>query len=79
MLRVCSSTADVLHDLAFLLMDLWHRGCQVEATLLFNRYCDRTDEDDGIAALPLFLSMRAAVRAHVEALPQERRTMCSAR
>jgi aminoglycoside phosphotransferase family enzyme len=58
---------DVLYDLAFLLMDLWHRGCHDQAALLFNRYLDRTCEDDGMAAIPLFLSMRAAVRAHVGA------------
>lgn len=58
---------DVLYDVAFLLMDLWQRGHQREASLVFNRYCDMTDECDGIAALPLFLSMRAAVRAHVAA------------
>ncbi len=57
---------DVLYDLAFLLMDLWQRGCRAQASLLFNRYLDRADEDDGIAAIPLFLSIRAAVRAHVE-------------
>lgn len=58
---------DVLYDIAFLLMDLWQRGLHNEASLLFNRYCDRRDEGDGLAAMPLFLSMRAAVRAHVEA------------
>lgn len=61
------ATGDVLHDLAFLLMDLWHRDCRHEAALVFNRYLDRREEADGVAALPLFLSMRAAVRAHVVA------------
>ncbi|MBC7160078.1 MAG: AAA family ATPase, partial [Porphyrobacter sp.] len=61
------ATIDVLHDLAFLLMDLWQRGYRDEAALLFNRYLDRTNEEDGLAAVPLFLSLRAAVRAHVEA------------
>lgn len=61
------ATTDVLYDVAFLLMDLWQGGLQSEASLLFNRYCDMRDEGDGLAALPLFLSMRAAVRAHVEA------------
>lgn len=58
---------DVLYDLAFLLMDLWQRGLHAEASLLFNRYCDMRDETDGLPALPLFLSLRAAVRAHVNA------------
>ncbi|RVQ69588.1 aminoglycoside phosphotransferase [Croceicoccus ponticola] len=59
------ATSDVLYDLAFLLMDLWHRGLHAEASLVFNRYCDRRGETGGIAALPLFLAMRAAVRTHV--------------
>ena len=37
------------------------------ANLVFNRYLDLTDEDDGIAAMPLFLAMRAVIRAHVTA------------
>jgi ABC-type transport system involved in cytochrome bd biosynthesis fused ATPase/permease subunit len=63
---------DVLYDLAFLLMDLWQRGHRREASLVFNRYCDMTGEAEGIAALPLFLSMRAAVRAHVAAAAASR-------
>lgn len=58
---------DVLYDLAFALMDFLHRGLGRDANLVFNRYLDRTDESDGIAALPLFLSQRAAIRAHVSA------------
>jgi aminoglycoside phosphotransferase family enzyme/predicted kinase len=58
---------DVLYDLAFLLMDLEHRRRRDFANLVFNRYLDRADEADGIAALPLFASLRAAVRAHVKA------------
>jgi uncharacterized protein len=65
---------DVLYDLAFLLMDLWHRGYRDEACLLFNRYCDMTDEAEGLASLPLFLSMRAAIRAHVSASAAQRQS-----
>jgi len=56
---------DTLYDFAFLLMDLHHRGLDDFAALIFNRYFDRTGDSDGLAALPLFLSVRAAVRAHV--------------
>jgi uncharacterized protein len=35
------------------------------AAIAFNRYLDRSGEDDGLPALPLFLSARAGVRAHV--------------
>lgn len=58
---------DVLYDLAFLLMDLWRRDLRAFANLAFNRYLDETGDEDGIAALPLFLSLRASVRAHVTA------------
>jgi hypothetical protein len=58
---------DVLYDLAFLLMDLEHRGLRTLANVVFNRYLDRTDESAGLAALPLFLSVRASVRAKVAA------------
>ena len=58
---------DVLYDLAFLLMDLRHRGLSDHAALVFNRYLDCADEADGLPALSLFLSLRAAVRAHVTA------------
>lgn len=68
------ATTDVLYDLAFLLMDLWQRGLRGEASLLFNRYCDMRDEAEGLAAMPLFLSMRAAVRAHVEASAADRQS-----
>ena len=56
---------DPLYDLAFLLMDLAHRGLAEFGNLIFNRYLDRTGDSDGLAAMPLFLSLRAAVRAHV--------------
>ncbi|MDB5397587.1 MAG: hypothetical protein JWM91_5093 [Rhodospirillales bacterium] len=58
-------TIDVLYDLAFLLMDFIHRGLNAEANAVFNRYLDRVDEDSGIAALPFFLALRAAIRSHV--------------
>jgi aminoglycoside phosphotransferase family enzyme/predicted kinase len=55
---------DVLYDLAFLLMDLRQRGLDRFANLVLNTYLDVADETDGLAALPLFLSLRAAIRAH---------------
>lgn len=58
---------DVLYDLAFLLMDLDHRGYRAFANLAFNRYLQRTGDLAGLPALPLFLSCRAAIRAKVEA------------
>lgn len=58
---------DVLYDLAFLLMDLRFRGLADEAATVFNRYLDVADDEDGLPVLPLFMSLRAAVRAHVTA------------
>ncbi|MEW6123085.1 MAG: AAA family ATPase [Pseudomonadota bacterium] len=63
------ATCDVLYDLAFLLMDLCHRQQGASANLLLNRYVLGTPDPaallDGLAALPLFLSLRAAIRAKV--------------
>ena len=61
------ASIDVLYDLAFLLMDLRHRGHATAAAIVFNRYLDITDESGGLAAMPLFLALRAWVRAHVAA------------
>src|SRR5215472_2851214 len=55
------ATVDVLYDLGFLLMDLEHRGLADFANRVLNRYLDLTGEDDGLAAMPLFLSSRAAI------------------
>lgn len=62
------ATVDVLYDLAFVLMDLWHRNLEVLANLLFNRYLDAVDDERGIRLLPFFMAVRAAVRAHVVAV-----------
>ncbi len=56
---------DVLYDLAFLLMDLDHRQLRPYANLVLNRYLHHDQGLEGLAALPLFLSVRAAVRAKV--------------
>lgn len=62
------ATIDVLYDLAFLLMDLWHRGFPELANLVANRYLDEADDEDGFVLLPFFMAIRAAVRAHVSAI-----------
>jgi uncharacterized protein len=62
------ASGDVLYDLAFLLMDLLERGLAQPANIVFNRYLAETrrpDDLDALAALPFFLSMRAAIRAKV--------------
>jgi aminoglycoside phosphotransferase family enzyme/predicted kinase len=61
------ASVDVLYDLAFPLMDLLHYDQVEAANIVLNRYLARTPEDhlDALSLLPLFLSMRAAIRAHV--------------
>jgi uncharacterized protein len=64
------ASGDVLYDLAFLLMDLVERGLNPAANTVFNRYLvetKRIEDLDALASLPLFLSMRAAIRAKVTA------------
>jgi aminoglycoside phosphotransferase family enzyme/predicted kinase len=64
------ATGDVLYDLAFLLMDLAERGLRPAANIVFNRYLietQRIHDLDALAALPLFMSVRAAIRAKVTA------------
>ncbi len=64
------ASGDVFYDLAFLLMDLSQRELAAPANIVLNRYlieCRRTEDLDALAALPFFLSMRAAIRAKVTA------------
>ncbi|MGO9772694.1 MAG: phosphotransferase, partial [Roseiarcus sp.] len=63
------ATGDILYDLAFALMDLWERGLRPAANLLLTTYLSLSDEPQfsGLAALPIFMSIRAAIRAKVEA------------
>jgi aminoglycoside phosphotransferase family enzyme/predicted kinase len=68
------ASGDVLYDLAFLLMDLIERKLPNAANIVFNRYLAETareDDFDALAALPLFLSIRAAIRAKVAAAKLE--------
>jgi aminoglycoside phosphotransferase family enzyme/predicted kinase len=61
------ATTDILYDLAFTLMDLIHFNNRSASNLVFNRYLSGSSDEnlDALAVLPLFLSMRAAIRAHV--------------
>src|SRR3984957_15653940 len=68
-------SGDVLYDLAFLLMDLFERKLPQAANIVLNRYLAEThriEDLDALAALPFFLSMRAAIRAKVTAARLER-------
>ncbi len=64
------ASGDLLYDLAFVLMDLTERGLGAAANIVLNRYLvdAKHDQDlDALAALPFYLSMRAAIRAKVTA------------
>jgi aminoglycoside phosphotransferase family enzyme/predicted kinase len=64
------ASGDVFYDLAFLLMDLVERTLDAAANTVLNVYfakCARDDDADALAALPLFMSLRAAIRAKVTA------------
>ena len=65
------SEIDLGYDVAFLLMDLVHRGRGEAANRALNGWLDEAGRNFGaermeaLAALPLFQSVRAAVRTHV--------------
>jgi len=64
------AAGDVLYDLAFLLMDLVERRLDGAANIVLNGYLAQTrrlEHLDGLAALPFFMSLRAAIRAKVSA------------
>ena len=61
------ATVDVLYDLAFTLMDLLRHDQARAANIVLNRYpaATPTGNLDALSALPLFMSIRAAIRAQV--------------
>ncbi|WP_052214861.1 AAA family ATPase [Belnapia sp. F-4-1] len=61
------ATVDTGYDLAFLLMDCEHRLGRAAANRVLNRYAARSGDAGLVAALPLWLSLRAMIRAHAEA------------
>lgn len=73
---------DRFYDLAFLLMDLIERGLAPAATIVLNRYLTETGDDgdlDALALLPLFMSLRAAIRAKVTAARPNRNAVLEQR
>ena len=69
------ASGDLLYDLAFLLMDLVERDLANAANIVLNGYLAATrrlEDCDGLAALPLFMSLRAAIRAKVTAARLDR-------
>jgi uncharacterized protein len=61
------ATVDVLYDLAFPMMDFIRYDRHGAANALLNRYLGLTEAEnlDALATLPLFMSLRSAIRANV--------------
>lgn len=62
------ATIDTLYDLAFVIMDLDRHGARDLANAALNRYLWRSRaglDVEGLALLPLYLGLRAAIRAMV--------------
>lgn len=63
------ATTDVLYDLAFLLMDLGHRGLRQQENIVLNDYLLHSDHRHyaALSLLPLFLFCRAGIHAMTSA------------
>jgi aminoglycoside phosphotransferase family enzyme/predicted kinase len=59
---------DVISEIAFLVMDLNHRGEEALAWRVLNRYLEQSGDYEGLAALPYYMGYRAMVRAKVAAI-----------
>lgn len=69
---------DVLHDLAYLLMDLMQHGRNDLAVLVLEHYLAQLPQPFGARVLPLFLSMRGAMRSYTHANAMPRQTSAAA-
>jgi uncharacterized protein len=74
------ASIDVLYDLAFPIMDFIRYDRHVAANALLNGYLKTTSSDnlDALAAMPLFMSLRAAIRANVLLACLDRNADCKA-
>ncbi|WP_428246194.1 AAA family ATPase [Ferrovibrio sp.] len=75
---------DTAYDIAFLLMDLLAHNRVDLANRALNRYLEQSGDDGALPLLPLYISLRAAIRAHVTGLqpkqwPEARRYLALAR
>ena len=66
------ATIDTAYDLGFLLMDLDQRVGRPAANRVMNRYVARTGDAAATGGLPMFMSQRAMIRAHVLAATDRR-------
>jgi aminoglycoside phosphotransferase family enzyme/predicted kinase len=61
------ATIDIGYDFAFLLMDLEFRVGRDAANAVFNRYMALSGDLGQLELYPIFLSLRAMIRSHIEA------------
>jgi hypothetical protein len=59
---------DVMYDVAFTVMDLDARGRKDLSNIFLNTYLEQTGDWEGVQVLPLYLSRQACVRAKVNSL-----------
>jgi len=62
---------DVLYDISFPIMDLLYFDQKRLANLLLNRYLEMTRDYSGLALMPIFLSLRAAIRSMANVMKPE--------
>jgi len=70
---------DVLYDAAFTVMDLQAHGYPALAGDFLNRYLEATGDYSGLACLPLFVAVRALVRAMANGLAADPERQAQAR
>jgi hypothetical protein len=61
------ATIDIGYDFAFLLMDLEFRAKRPAANAVLNRYMALSGDLEQLELYPMFLSLRALIRGHIEA------------
>ena len=61
------ATIDIGYDFAFLLMDLEFRAGRAAANAVLNRYMALSGDLEQLDLYPMFLSLRALIRGHIEA------------
>ncbi|MCP4330710.1 MAG: AAA family ATPase [Alphaproteobacteria bacterium] len=65
---------DTFYDLGFLIMDLIHRDLPAFSNIVLNGYLGSARDYSGLPLLPLYLAMRAAIRALVMATTAKSRS-----
>lgn len=70
---------DIMNEVAFVVMDLEHRGRKDLASRFLNKWLEWTGDYEGLELLPFYLAYRAVVRAKVETLQSQTCKSCKQR